>query len=231
MKSWVPLTKSGTAPPAVFTGLAMAFAQPSFQEMKEAKPRVADVLPDPSMFPATPAKSSEVRSTENDGHNAAVEHIRETQSDAEISALKAEIERLKQKLSDEQNAINEKMATDIATSLLHQHETAVAGLLETVSWRTAEVLKPLLNEAAIHASIKDFTNIVAELLKDGSGAEFSVHIPEAFHEHFRKILPVGFEVVPAQVGDPSIKVEVRDVVIASRLAEWSQSITGNYTSE
>lgn len=231
MTGWVPLTKSGTVPPAEFTGMVRAFAHPHFIGLNETLPRVATVLPDVSNCPEPLANSDAVPQSDIESHRAAVQHIREAQSDAEVRALKAEIERLKHAHFDEQKTVNEKTATDMAASLFRQHETAVAGLLETVARYTAEVLRPLLSGAATEAAVRDFTSIVAELLKDGSGAEFSVHIPEANQEHFRKTLPAGIEIVPAQGGDPSIKVHARGVVIASRLAEWSQSITENITGE
>jgi hypothetical protein len=230
MTGWIPLTSSSTMSPTEFSGFTRLPGELPFQELHKS------VFPGSSgTHPFHAAENSEANMGQPELETLIASPIvqlpTQTNRDAEVSSLNAEIDRLKNAHQAELNAVEEKLVANMATTLFRQHEIAIDELLETVTRCVADVLRPSLNAAATEAAVRDFKGIFGELLKEGNTAKLSVMIPPAYEAVFRQILPTGFEIVPDHAGEPEVKVTTRQSVISSRLTEWSQSIAGHVTSE
>ena len=230
MTGWMPLTGRSAALATEFTGFARTNGKASFQGLNKPMPPVVTALPE-----AEDASNPNFTSNPETEQTVAKpcptpQQSLEAEHHAIVTALNADIERLKLLHQAELKTAEEKFAAELAELAAlfpAQHKAAVEDLLEKVTRCTADVLRPLLNSAASEAAVKDFTGILGELLKDKSAVEFTAQISETFYERFRQILPADFEIIPSPFGEPNIKVSIGYAVISSRLAEWTQLIAGH----
>lgn len=227
MSTWRPLPIPTSPSGSEFSGLMMKFSELPFQPLCDVFGKDMSGKRELATKLEAEASQEEQLQTGCTVDKGLDQQALIARQEAEISRLNAEIHDMKKVHSEEIKSTAEEIAGNIAKALHEQHEAALADLGGKLAFETAEVLRPILGEAATRAAEKEFRGLISDIAADQTIATVTLEISDPYFDAFRKNLPANFKVVRTPSNHPMFEIRFDDKVIASRLGQWSQKIFGD----
>lgn len=221
MTEWLPVGMKPSHPPQ-FTGMVVARSAFEFRSLElgsAVKPKQKPDLVESPALPMTPVQSVGQALAEQ---KLAEFAVREAELKARVQQLQDDIARTTMEHEASLRALEQDFASRLTESIQVEIRTSFEQLKDDLADSVAQVLRPLLSHAATEIALRQFTDLVEGLFREGKLAEMKVEVPAPYLQRLKHALPEGTCLVPSQ--SAGFEISIGQEVVSLRLDEWLETI-------